>query len=494
MQNKYIMAIDEGTTSTRALIFDHNGQKLIETKQAISHQMPQPGWFEQDPIEIWQTTQTVIADAIIKANIKPDQIISLGISNQRETTIVWDKKTGLPIYPAIGWQSQQSQEIVKQLKPHTDMIQAHTGLNLDAYFSATKIRFILDQVPGAQQRAQAGELLFGTVNTWLAWQLSDGEIFATDTSNASRTMLFNIHQLKWDQAILDLLDIPLQMLPAVKESAANYGQVKSHHFFGHPVTIGSMIGSQQAALFGQLAFEPGMVKSTYGTGAFIVMNIGTIPLFSEHKLLTSIGYTLNGKTYYVLEGSIFAAGSAIAWLHENLELLKSVSASDTLAKNSQNHDELYFVPAFSGLGAPYWDAQAKGTILGITRGTNAADLTKATLQAVAYQTKDILETMQQDTQINMGALKVDGAATQNDYLMQFQADILNTNVYRSANLETTALGAAFLAGLAVSFWENQTELQRIMSNHTVFSPKMSQQKRAQLYRGWQKAVATTRVF
>ena len=438
-EEKYIMAIDQGTTSSRAIIFDKKGNKIGSSQKEFTQYFPNAGWVEHNANEIWNSVQSVIAGSLIESGVKPTDIAGIGITNQRETTVVWDKATGLPIYNAIVWQSRQTTPIADQLKEdgYSEMIHEKTGLIIDAYFSATKVRWILDHVEGAQERAENGELMFGTIDTWLVWKLT-GDTHVTDYSNASRTMLFNIHDLDWDQEILDLLNIPRVMLPKVVSNSEVYGLTKNYHFYGSEVPIAGMAGDQQAALFGQMAFEPGMVKNTYGTGSFIVMNTGEEPQLSKNNLLTTIGYGINGKVYYALEGSIFVAGSAIQWLRDGLKMLQTAAESEAVAKASTGHNEVYVVPAFTGLGAPYWDSQARGAVFGLTRGTTREDFVKATLQAVAYQVRDIIDTMKEDTGIDIPVLKVDGGEANNDFLMQFQADILNTAVQRAHNLETTA--------------------------------------------------------
>ncbi|KAB1954867.1 glycerol kinase GlpK [Lactiplantibacillus plantarum] len=496
MTDKYIMAIDEGTTSTRAIIFDHAGHKVVDSQREFPQYFPQPGWVEHNANEIWNAVLSTIANAFIESGIKPAQISGIGITNQRETTIVWDKQTGLPIYNAIVWQSRQTAPIAEKLVKdgYGDLIHQHTGLVTDAYFSATKIRWILDHVKGAQERAEKGELLFGTIDTWLLWKLTGGATHVTDYSNASRTMLFNIHDLKWDDQILQLLNIPAAMLPEVRTNSEVYGKTKDYHFFGSEVPISGMAGDQQAALFGQLAFEPGTVKNTYGTGAFIVMNTGEKPQLSDNNLLTTIGYGINGKVYYALEGSIFVAGSAIQWLRDGIRLVENAPDSERAARESHNENEVYVVPAFTGLGAPYWDSEARGSVFGLTRGTTREDFIKATLQALAYQTRDVVETMKKDSGIEIPVLKVDGGAARNDWLMQFQADILDTQIMRAANLETTALGAAFLAGLSVGYWQDLEELKASYKSGTSFDSEMGPAERTNLYEGWQAAVKATQVF
>lgn len=493
---KYIMAIDQGTTSSRAIIFDKAGNHIGTSQKEFTQYFPEAGWVEHDAHEIWNSVQSVIAGAFIESGVKPEQIAGIGITNQRETTVVWDKETGLPIYHAIVWQSRQSAQIADELKEqgYSDLFHEKTGLIIDSYFSATKIRWILDHVPGAQERAEKGELLFGTIDSWLVYKLTDGKVHVTDYSNASRTMLFNINTLEWDQEILDILNIPREMLPKVVSNSEIYGLTKTYHFFGSKVPIAGMAGDQQAALFGQMAFEPGMVKNTYGTGSFIVMNTGNKPQLSKNNLLTTIGYGINGEINYALEGSVFVAGSSIQWLRDGLKLIEKASQSEAAALASKNEDEVYVVPAFVGLGAPYWDQDARGAVFGLTRGTTEKDFIKATLQGIAYQVRDILGAMEEDTGIDIPVLKVDGGAANNDYLMQFQADILNTPVQRAGDLETTALGAAFLAGLAVGYWQDFDEIKAIIKDGKRFGVQMDDKRRNKLYGGWQKAVAATRYF
>lgn len=493
---QFIMALDEGTTSTRAIIFDHQGNKITEAQSEFPQYFPHPGWVEHNANEIWNAVQSTIAQAFINSHIRPEQVVSIGITNQRETTVIWDKTTGEPIYNAIVWQSRQTSELADQMVKDglSEMIRQKTGLIIDPYFSATKIRWILDHVPGAQKRAENGELLFGTIDSWLIWKLTNGRVHATDYTNASRTMLFNIHTLAWDDDILRLLNIPKAILPEVKNNAEIYGYTIPYHFFGGTVPISGVAGDQQAALIGQLALEPGMVKNTYGTGSFIVMNTGQNPTDSNHNLLTTIAYALDGKVTYALEGSVFVAGSAIQWLRDSMRFFKDAKDSEKCARQSKSNNEVYVVPAFTGLGAPYWDSQARGAIFGLTRGTDRNDLIKATLQSLAYQTRDVVDTMEKDSAIKIKALRVDGGASNNDYLMQFQADILNTPIERARILETTSLGAAFLAGLATGYWKNLEELKHVFKIGKTFEPKMSSQQRQDLYSGWQTAVAATQLF
>ncbi|MDK6233063.1 glycerol kinase GlpK [Aerococcus sanguinicola] len=493
---KYIMAIDQGTTSTRAIIYNHQGENVGSYQKEFEQIFPHAGWVEHNANQIWNSVQSVIAGAFIESGLKPEQIEGIGITNQRETTVIWDKETGLPIYNAIVWQSRQTAAIANQLKAagHTEMIRQKTGLVIDAYFSATKIRWILDHVDGAQERAEKGDLLFGTIDSWIVWKLTDGKCHVTDYSNAARTMLFNLKELDWDQEILDLLNIPRCMLPEVKSNSEVYGHTIPFHFYGAEVPIAGMAGDQQAALFGQLAFEPGMVKNTYGTGAFIIMNTGEDFQLSDNRLITTIAYGIDGKIHYALEGSIFVAGSAIQWLRDGMRLIQSSPESEDLAQASTSEDEVYVVPAFTGLGAPYWNSDARGSVFGLTRGTSREDFVKATLQSLAYQTRDIIDTMEKDTGMPINVLKVDGGAAMNNYLMQFQADILGIEIARAQNLETTALGAAFLAGLAVGYWDDLEELKTLNAVDQAFNPSMNNARKEQLYKGWTRAVKATQVF
>ncbi len=496
MAEQYILSIDEGTTSTRAILFDHNGNEVASAQKEIPQYFPEPGWVEHDAHQIRIAVQTTIANAFINSGIWPSQIAAIGITNQRETTVVWDKDTGNPIYHAIVWQSRQTTKLAEKLKKegYSEKIRQKTGLIIDPYFSATKIRWILDHVPGAQEKAEQGKLLFGTIDSQLVWKLTNGQKHVTDYTNAARTMLFNIHTLEWDDDILKLFNIPKQMLPEVRSNSEIYGKTADCMFFGGTVPIAGMAGDQQAALFGQLALKPGMVKNTYGTGAFIVMNTGEKPTDSNNNLLTTIGYGINGKITYALEGSIFVAGSAIQWLRDSMKLIKHAPDSEQAAYESTSENEVYVVPAFTGLGAPYQDAEARGSIFGVTRGTTDKDIIKATLQSLAYQTRNVVDTMQKDSGIKIPDLRVDGGASNNNYLMQFQADILNITIERTKILETTSLGAAFLAGLAVGYWKNTDELKHIFKIGQAFEPKMSDAERDKLYSGWQRAIKATQVF
>ena len=494
---QFILAIDQGTTSSRAVIVDRYGQFVASAQKEFQQIFPQSGWVEQDANEIWHSVQSVIAQALINGDIQPRQIRSIGLTNQRETTVIWDRKTSLPIYNAIVWQSRQSNDICQKLKEagHQEEVRAKTGLPIDPYFSASKIRWILDQVPGAQAQAELGQLAFGTIETWLMWKLTGGQCHMTDYSNASRTLLFNIHTLSWDQSLLNLFNIPQAILPELVSNSEVYGTTSADHFYGHEIPIAGMAGDQQAALIGQLALEKGQVKSTYGTGAFILMNSGHDLIHSQHGLASSIAYKFPDQApVYCLEGSIFVAGSAIQWIRDGLEMIEESAESYDLARASQNQNEVYVVPAFTGLGAPYWDPDARGAVFGLTRGSNRADFVKATLQSIAYQVKDVVDLMQKETGLTIPQLRVDGGATRNNYLLQFQADLLQIPVLRASNLETTALGAAYLAGLAVGFWQSFEEIQSLISPAQAFKAKVAIQEVEQLYRGWQRAVEATQLF
>ena len=490
------MAIDQGTTSSRAIIFDHDGNKVAISQQEFPQYFPQPGWVEHDPLEIWDSVQSVISNVMIKSQIKPYKIAAIGITNQRETTVIWDRHTGKPIYNAIVWQSKQTSDIAEQLikDGYKEMIHQKTGLVIDSYFAATKIKWILDHVPGAREKAAKGDLMFGTIDTWLLWNLSGRRVHATDVTNASRTMLFNIHTLDWDQDILDLLGIPQSLLPEVKPSSAIYGYTGDYHFYGVQIPIAGIAGDQQAALFGQAAYDKGSIKNTYGTGAFIVMNTGLEPTLSDNGLLTTIAYGLDGQIHYALEGSIFVAGSAVQWLRDGLKMFNKASESEQMAVDAKTTGGVYVVPAFTGLGAPYWDQEVRGAMFGLTRGTERGHIIRATLEAIAYQTKHVVDTMVKDTQLPLTALTVNGGASRNNFMMQFQADILQTPIKRAAMEETTALGAAFLAGLAVDFWEDQDELRKLSRIGDQFDPQMDLQEAADLYRGWQRAIAAAQFY
>ncbi|AEV95590.1 glycerol kinase GlpK [Pediococcus claussenii] len=496
MSEKYILSIFAGSTSVRSTIFNHDGLQVISFKKDITPHIQHNGWYEQDAIEIWDAVSSTIANALIVSEIHPDQIASIGITNQRETTVIWNKKTGIPIYSAIAWQSRQTKDIAYQWirDGYSDFFQKKTGLRIDAYFSATKVRWILDNVSGAQEAANHGDLLFGTIDTWVLWNLTKGKTHTTDYTNASRTMLFNLLDLQWDTEILTLLHIPNSMMPNIKSNSEIYGYTDPDVFFGSSVPIAGMAGDQQAAFIGNSAFKPGVVKNSYGTGAFIMMNIGESPKISNNKLLTTVAYGINHKVYYALEGSIFVAGSAINWLKNGLEMIDDPQESSKLALQSSQTNSLYIVPSFTGLGAPYWDPDAKGAAFGITEQTNRNDFIKATLQSIAYQAKDVINTMENDSNIRITSVRADGGISRNDYLMQFQADLLHIPVNIANTLETKSLGVAFLAGLAVGYWENLNEVQKIYSPGAIFNPVMENAESNNLYEGWRNAVQATRVY
>lgn len=493
---QYIMSIDQGTTSSRAILFDKEGQIQGVAQREFKQYFPKSGWVEHDANEIWTSVLAVMAEVINENEIDPEQIKGIGITNQRETTVIWDKKTGRPIYHAIVWQSRQTQHICNELKEqgHEKTFRNKTGLLLDPYFSGTKVRWILDNVKGAREKAENGDLLFGTIDTWLVWKLSGGEAHITDYSNASRTLMYNIHELKWDDELLELLDIPKAILPEVKESSEIYAHTKDYHFFGQEVPIAGIAGDQQAALFGQACFERGDVKNTYGTGGFMLMNTGEEPVTSESGLLTTIAYGLDGKVNYALEGSIFVSGSAIQWLRDGLRIINSAPQTENYATRVNSTDNVYFVPAFVGLGTPYWDSEARGAIFGLTRGTEKEHFIRATLESLCYQTRDVMEAMSKDSGLEVNNLRVDGGAVKNNFIMQFQADIVDTSVERPEVQETTALGAAYLAGLAVDFWEDKKDIADRWKLEKEFNPEMSEETRTKLYKGWKKAVEATQVF
>ncbi|MDD4779375.1 MAG: glycerol kinase GlpK [Tissierellia bacterium] len=489
MNKKYILALDQGTTSSRAIIFDRNGNIVSSSQKEFQQVFPNPGWIEHDPVEIWKTQINSAIDAIKQASINPLEIVGIGITNQRETTVLWDKNTGKPVYNAIVWQCRRTAQICDELKKRdlTSYIKENTGLVIDAYFSGTKIKWILDNVEGVRERAESGDILFGTVDSWLLWNLTGGKVHITDYSNASRTMIYNIKELKWDEKILNELNIPMSILPEVKQSSEVYANTKKE-IFGEEIPIAGIAGDQQAALFGQLCFQEGMVKNTYGTGCFMLMNTGEKIVSSNNGLLTTIAWGVDKKIEYALEGSIFVAGAAIQWLRDELKIIHDSKDSEYFANKVNDTNGVYVVPAFTGLGAPYWDMYARGAILGLTRGANRNHIIRATLESIAYQTKDVIDAMIEDSGINLTALKVDGGATANNFLMQFQADILNVNVERPDVTETTALGAAYLAGLAVGFWKSKGEIVQNWSINRKFKPEISEEKRRELYNGWKKAV------
>jgi len=493
---EYILALDQGTTSSRAIVFDKHSNIIASAQKEFTQFFPQPGHVEHDPNEIWLSILAVIAGVFQSHQIQPSQIKAIGITNQRETTIVWDKTTGLPIHNAIVWQSRQSASICDELKEKglAEMIKAKTGLVIDAYFSATKLKWILDNVPTAKERALKGELLFGTIDTWLIWKLTGNKVHATDYSNASRTMMYNIHTLQWDKEILDLLGIPENMLPEVRDSSGSFGKTAPYHFFNYEVPITGVAGDQQAALFGQTCFTPGMAKNTYGTGCFLLMNTGDKATSSAHGLLTTIAWGLEGKVTYALEGSVFVAGSAIQWIRDGLGLIQTAAESEKSANTVSSSDGVYIVPAFVGLGAPYWDDKARGAIFGLTRGTTRDHLIRATLESMCYQTKDILDAMEKDAQTKLKTLKVDGGAVTNNFLMQFQSDLLQTQVIRNQINETTALGAAYLAGLSIGYWKNKEEVEQNNKIDRIFKPDKDDAEVKALYEGWLKAVRSTCTF
>lgn len=490
MSNNYILALDQGTTSCRAILFNHKSEVIGVAQKEFTQIYPKPGWVEHDAEEIWSIQYGVMAELLARTGVTPEKIAGIGITNQRETTVVWDKVTGKPIHPAIVWQCRRTTEIVESLKARgwEAKIRSITGLVLDAYFSGTKVQWILNQVEGAREKAERGELLFGTIDTWLVWKLTQGKVHVTDYSNASRTLLYNIHTLEWSEEILAELKIPKRMLPEVKPSSWVYGQAEIDLFGSRGVPISGIAGDQQAALFGHMCFEPGMVKNTYGTGCFMLMNTGERAVLSKSGLLTTIAWGLNGKVEYALEGSVFIAGAAIQWLRDGLKLIDSEQDSEVFASTVEDTDGVYVVPAFAGLGAPYWNMRARGAILGLTRGTTQAHLIRATLEAMAYQTKDVLRAMENDAEMTLQTLRVDGGAVANNLLMQFQADLLGVNVERSEVIETTALGVSYLAGLAVGFWENQEEIHSSRRINHCYKPEMSMERRTKLYQGWLKAV------
>lgn len=492
--DKYIMALDLGTTSCRCIIFDKNGRICSAAQKEFTQYFPQPGWVEHDAEEIWATQTGLMYEAMSKIDITINEIAGIGITNQRETTVLWDKETGRPVHKAIVWQCRRTAGYCDELKNlgMAEFFRSKTGLVLDAYFSATKLRWLLNNVTGARERAEKGKLLFGTVDSWIIWKLTGGKVHVTDYSNASRTMLFNIHTLKWDEEILRVLKIPQQILPEVKPSSHVYGYTDSK-LFGREVPIAGAGGDQQCALFGQTCFERGEVKNTYGTGGFMLMNTGTAPVNSHNGLVTTIAWGVDDKVEYALEGSIFVAGAAVQWLRDELGLIRDAAESEVLAKSVPDANGCYVVPAFVGLGAPYWDQYARGAIVGLTRGVNRNHIVRATLESIAYQVNDVLMAMQEDSGMPITSLRIDGGACDNDFLMQFQADILNTSVVRPYCIETTAMGAAYLAGLAVGYWRSKEE---ILANHVIaaeFKPQMGQAKRESLLQGWHNAVKAASV-
>ena len=486
------MALDQGTSSSRAIVFDKDGNTKAVSQKEFTQIFPKPGWVEHNPMEIWSSQAAVIAEAITSIDINGLNIAAIGITNQRETTIVWDAETGEPVYNAIVWQDRRTSEYCDSLKRdgRTDLIRSKTGLIIDAYFSATKVRWILENVPGARQKAEEGKLRFGTVDTWLIWMLTRGEVHVTDVSNASRTMLFNIHTLEWDKELLKLFNIPESMMPQVKSSSEVYGYTKTT-LFAHEVPIAGIAGDQQAALFGQMCTEPGSVKNTYGTGCFLLMNSGERPIMSSNNLLTTIAWKIGDTVNYALEGSIFVAGSVVQWLRDGLGIIRSSSEVEALAASVPDNGGVYFVPALTGLGAPHWDQYAKGSIYGITRGATAAHIARAALEGIAFQTMDIVNAMQKDAGVTLKELKVDGGASRNNLLMQFQADVLGTSVIRPTVTETTALGAAYLAGLAVGYWESIDHIKSQWGVEREFTPEADEATVTELKKGWADAIRRT---
>ncbi|MGK9265115.1 glycerol kinase GlpK [Bacillus inaquosorum] len=492
----YILSLDQGTTSSRAILFNKEGKIVHSAQKEFTQYFPHPGWVEHNANEIWGSVLAVIASVISESGISASQIAGIGITNQRETAVVWDKDTGNPVYHAIVWQSRQTSGICEELreKGYNDLFREKTGLLIDPYFSGTKVKWILDNVEGAREKAEKGELLFGTIDTWLIWKMSGGKAHVTDYSNASRTLMFNIYDLKWDDELLDILDVPKSMLPEVKPSSQVYAETVDYHFFGKNIPIAGAAGDQQSALFGQACFEEGMGKNTYGTGCFMLMNTGEKAIKSEHGLLTTIAWGIDGKVEYALEGSIFVAGSAIQWLRDGLRMFQDSSLSESYAEKVDSTDGVYVVPAFVGLGTPYWDSDVRGSVFGLTRGTTKEHFIRATLESLAYQTKDVLDAMEADSNISLKTLRVDGGAVKNNFLMQFQGDLLNVPVERPEINETTALGAAYLAGIAVGFWKDRSEIANQWNLDKRFEPELEEEKRNELYTGWQKAVKAAMAF
>ncbi|YCA44228.1 glycerol kinase GlpK [Bacillus sp. JZ8] len=492
----YILALDQGTTSSRAILFNKKGEIVHTSQKEFTQYFPNPGWVEHNANEIWSSILSCIASCLSESGVKANQVEGIGITNQRETTVVWDKNTGQPVYNAIVWQSRQTSSICNELKEkgYNDTFRDKTGLLIDAYFAGTKVKWILDNVDGAREKAENGELLFGTIDTWLIWKLSGGKAHVTDYSNASRTLMFNIYDLKWDEELLEILGVPASMLPEVKASSEVYAETIDYHFFGQKVPIAGAAGDQQSALFGQACFEKGMAKNTYGTGCFMLMNTGEKAVKSEHGLLTTIAWGIDGKVEYALEGSIFVAGSAIQWLRDGLRMFNNAADSQKYAERVESTDGVYMVPAFVGLGTPYWDSDVRGAMFGLTRGTKKEHFVRATLESLAYQTRDVLDAMKEDAGMEIKRLRVDGGAVKNDFLMQFQSDILDVPVERPTINETTALGAAYLAGLAVGFWESRDEIAEKWDVEKAFESKMEDDQRTKLYGGWKKAVKAAMVF
>lgn len=496
MKSKYMLALDQGTTSSRAILFNHDGEIVAQSQQEFEQFFPNPGWVEQDANEIWTSILACIAGVLRKADIQPDEVAGIGITNQRETAVVWDKNTGKPIYKAIVWQSRQTEDICKELieQGYEDLFKEKTGLLIDPYFSGTKVKWILDHVEGAREKAEAGELLFGTIDSWLIYKLTGNQIHVTDYSNASRTLMYNIFELDWDDELLDILTIPKSMLPDVRESSEVYGKTIDYHFFGYEIPIAGIAGDQQAALFGQACFEKGMVKNTYGTGCFVLMNTGQEGVKSSNGLLTTIAWSVNGKVEYALEGSIFVAGSALQWLRDGMRMINDAAQTETYATRVESTEGVYVVPAFVGLGTPYWDSTARGAVFGITRGTTKEHFIRATLESLAYQSKDVVDAMIMDAGTPLKTLRVDGGAVANNFLMQFQSDLLDVPVERPAIQETTALGAAYLAGLAIGYWKDKAELTEQWKKERTFNRIIDKEQRDQLYDGWKRAIQATMAF
>lgn len=496
MSGKYILSIDQGTTSSRAILFNHDGEIVNVAQQEFQQYFPSPGIVEHKPQEIWSSVMAVVAEVLTNTNASAQDVAAIGITNQRETTVIWDKNTGKPVYNALVWQSMQTADICSDLeeKGYQDMIREKTGLLINPYFSGTKVKWILDNVDGAREKAENGDLLFGTIDSWLIWKFSGGEAHVTDYTNASRTLMFNIHELKWDDELLDMLGVPKSMLPEVRSSSEVYAHTETYHFFGQEVPVSGVAGDQQAALFGQGCFDEGMAKNTYGTGCFTLMNTGEKAVQSDNGLLTTIAWGIDGKVEYALEGSIFVAGSAIQWLRDGLRMLKTAPESEAYADRVDSTQGVYVVPAFTGMGAPYWDSEMRGAIFGLSRGTEKEHFVRATLESLAYQTKDVLGAMEADSNIAVKSLRVDGGAVENNFLMQFQSDLLGASVERPEISETTALGAAYLAGLAIGFWESRDAIANQWKLERRFDDQMEDNERDRLYQGWKKAVEAAQVF
>ena len=487
---KYVLSIDQGTTSSRAILFDKNGQKIEMAQREVKCLFPNSGWVEADATGIWISVMDVINEVLIKANLTIDDIDSIGLTNQRETTVVWSKKTGMPVYNAIVWQSRQSAHICEALMDKKELIHQKTGLLINPYFSASKVRFILDHIENGQALAESGDLLFGTIDSWIVYKMTMGKVHATDVTNASRTLLFNINEMRWDKELCDLFNIPMSMLPTVRPSAFDYGELS---FLRSNVHITGVIGDQQAALFGQTCFESGESKNTYGTGCFLLVNTGDKPVLSKNGLLTTVAWQIGNEVTYALEGSVFIGGAVVQWLRDEMKLIHHSGDSEKVALESPSGD-IYIVPAFTGLGTPYWDDDARGAVFGLTRGTNKSQFVRASLEAIAYQCKDVVEVMQKETGQTIKNLKVDGGATKNKYLMQFQSDILHTVIKLPKCLETTALGAAYMAGLQTGYYQNLDSIKKIHEYQAIYNPKMAKKQINKLYKGWKTAIKATRMF